>query len=95
MDSVKEKIEKRAYHLFMKRGGLHGYHVQDWHQAEKEVMAELEASKKIEVKKVQSEKPAPVVVAEPVSVVKPKIAEPVKPAAPVSKPVIKTGKKGK
>jgi hypothetical protein len=42
---LRKKIEQRAYELFMKRGGLHGYHVQDWAQAEKEVSA-AEAGKK-------------------------------------------------
>jgi hypothetical protein len=46
MESKKEMIEKRAYHLFLKRGGLHGYHMQDWVQAEKEITAEIEAGKK-------------------------------------------------
>jgi hypothetical protein len=41
MESMKEMIEKRAYHLFLKRGGLHGYHMQDWVQAEKEIKAEV------------------------------------------------------
>jgi hypothetical protein len=51
MDStVRELIEKRAYHLFLKRGGIHGYHMQDWVQAEKEIKAEQEAKKKSENK---------------------------------------------
>ena len=50
MESMKELIEKRAYHLFLKRGGIHGYHMQDWVQAEKEIKAELEAKKKNENK---------------------------------------------
>lgn len=49
-DSVKEKIEKRAYELFLKRGGVHGYAHEDWTQAEKEVNASLKAGKKIEIK---------------------------------------------
>jgi hypothetical protein len=49
-DSIKEKIEKRAYHLFLKRGGVHGYAQQDWIQAEKEIAAELKAGKKVETK---------------------------------------------
>lgn len=50
MESVKDLIEKRAYHLFLKRGGTHGYAMQDWVQAEKEIMAELETKKKAEAK---------------------------------------------
>jgi hypothetical protein len=34
--SVKEKIEKRAYELYLQRGGTHGYAIDDWLQAEKE-----------------------------------------------------------
>ena len=44
MESMREMIEKRAYQLFLKRGGAHGYHMQDWVQAEKEIAAELEAA---------------------------------------------------
>jgi ribosomal protein L12E/L44/L45/RPP1/RPP2 len=36
--AARVKIEKRAYELFMARGGLHGYHFEDWVKAEKEVM---------------------------------------------------------
>jgi hypothetical protein len=54
-DSIKEKIEKRAFHLFLKRGGVHGYAQQDWIQAEKEIAAELKTGKKVEIKP-----PAPV-----------------------------------
>jgi hypothetical protein len=39
-ESLKKKIEIRAYQLFLKRGGAHGYHVQDWAKAEKEILAE-------------------------------------------------------
>lgn len=82
MESVKEMIEKRAYHLFLKRNGAHGYHMQDWVQAEKEVRAELEAAKKGDSRSAASKTapapapttksaaPAPVAA----SVAKPKIA---------------------
>ncbi|MCU0608393.1 MAG: DUF2934 domain-containing protein [Chitinispirillaceae bacterium] len=69
MDSVKEMIEKRAYHLFLKRGGVHGYAHQDWQQAEKEITAEIEAKKKAGAKAAQA----------PAAPLKPKAAE-VKPA---------------
>lgn len=49
-DSIKEKIEKRAYELFLKRGGVHGYAHEDWAQAETEVNASHKAGKKIEIK---------------------------------------------
>ncbi len=32
-----EQIARRAYELFLARGGLHGYHEQDWFQAEREL----------------------------------------------------------
>ena len=38
-DSLKGKIEKRAYELFLKRGGMHGHDLQDWLSAERQVMA--------------------------------------------------------
>jgi hypothetical protein len=49
-NSLKEKIEKRAYQLFLKRGGVHGYAMEDWAQAEKEVNDELNAVKKVAAK---------------------------------------------
>jgi len=42
MESVREMIEKRAYQLFLERGGLHGYHIQDWLQAEKEILTQFD-----------------------------------------------------
>ncbi|MFP4162589.1 MAG: DUF2934 domain-containing protein [Chitinispirillaceae bacterium] len=58
-ESVRKMIEKRAYELFLKRNGEHGYHIQDWNQAEKEVMAELEKKSASEAKmeKKAAEKP--------------------------------------
>jgi outer membrane biosynthesis protein TonB len=80
-DAIKQKIEKRAYQLFLKRGGIHGYAMEDWSQAEKEILTELNAGKKAEVIT-----PAPAakptikeVVAEPKSEKKVE-AKPVKPA---------------
>ena len=70
MDSAKEMIEKRAYHLFLKRGGIHGYAMQDWMQAEKEIISELSAKKKAEAKQ-----PA-VAPAQPAQTAKPKAASP-------------------
>ncbi len=40
MESLQERIAKRAYELFLARGGQHGYHIQDWAQAEKEIKEE-------------------------------------------------------
>jgi hypothetical protein len=32
-----EQIARRAYEIFLARGGQHGYHEQDWQQAEREL----------------------------------------------------------
>lgn len=40
MDSVQDRIARRAYDLFVARGGQHGYHIEDWLKAEKETLAE-------------------------------------------------------
>jgi hypothetical protein len=32
-----EQISRRAYELFLARGGVHGHHEQDWQQAEREL----------------------------------------------------------
>jgi len=40
-DEAEEKrralIEKRAFEIFESRGGHHGFHVEDWEQAEREI----------------------------------------------------------
>ncbi|MFP4013779.1 MAG: DUF2934 domain-containing protein [Chitinispirillaceae bacterium] len=63
MESVREMIEKRAYELFLNRNGEHGYHIQDWIQAEKDVMAELEkksaSEAKVEKHREKAAEPAP------------------------------------
>ncbi|MBN1757206.1 MAG: DUF2934 domain-containing protein [Chitinispirillaceae bacterium] len=48
MESVQDRIAKKAYDLFVARGGQHGYHIEDWLKAEKEILAEQKkpASKK-------------------------------------------------
>ena len=38
-DMNRRKIEQRAYELFVKRGGVHGYHMEDWLRAEREISA--------------------------------------------------------
>lgn len=38
---LKERIEKRAYELFVKRGGRHGYALEDWLKAERETMQDV------------------------------------------------------
>jgi hypothetical protein len=50
-ESLKKKIEARAYQLFLKRGGAHGYHHEDWARAEKEVMAEESGAKSVSAPK--------------------------------------------
>ena len=44
-ESLRKKIEVRAYQLFLKRGGVHGYAMEDWAKAEKEILAEEAAVK--------------------------------------------------
>jgi hypothetical protein len=43
--AARNRIEKRAYELFLHRGAQPGYHFDDWIKAEKEVMAEIEKEK--------------------------------------------------
>jgi hypothetical protein len=43
--ALRNRIEKRAYELFLHRGAQPGYHFDDWVKAEKEVMAEIEKGK--------------------------------------------------
>jgi|WetSurMetagenome_2_1015567.scaffolds.fasta_scaffold432259_2 hypothetical protein len=54
-ESVRKKIEQRAYEFFLKRGGKHGYHVEDWARAEKEILAEIHKTPASTVKPVQDE----------------------------------------
>lgn len=64
-DAIKGKIEKRAYELFLKRGGVHGYAMEDWMLAEKEITAEMKAGKKVEVKPTVAPAPKPAAKATP------------------------------
>jgi hypothetical protein len=83
MESVHEMIERRAYELFLARGSLNGYAQQDWAQAEKDVMTEIENKKKAKAPQAQpkpAEKPVEKVAEKPIE----------KPAAkPAEKPVEK------
>lgn len=36
--SNSDAVAKRAYELFIARGGQHGYHIEDWLTAEKEIL---------------------------------------------------------
>ena len=64
MESVHELIAKRAYELFLARGGENGYAIQDWVEAEKEILAQVDkerrevAKEKAEAKKAAAS-PAP------------------------------------
>jgi|WetSurMetagenome_2_1015567.scaffolds.fasta_scaffold501284_1 hypothetical protein len=58
-ESLKKKIELRAYQLFLKRGGAHGYHVQDWARAEKEILAEESGAKPVNASKPPAPAPKP------------------------------------
>jgi len=62
MESVQERVAKRAYELFEARGGQDGYHIEDWLQAEKEITATIAAAAKptkktVAVKKPEEKKP--------------------------------------
>ncbi len=37
-ESIREQVERRAYELFVERGGQEGYHIQDWLQAEADIV---------------------------------------------------------
>ena len=65
MESVHEMIERRAYELFLARGGLNGYAIQDWIQAEKDVMAEVDKKKSKTAQQKPAEKPAEKVAEKP------------------------------
>jgi hypothetical protein len=43
--ALKNRIEKRAYEIFLHRGAQPGHHFDDWVKAEKEIMAELAKDK--------------------------------------------------
>jgi hypothetical protein len=44
-ESLRSKIEQRAYELFVKRGGKHGHAEEDWAKAEKEILSEQSGKK--------------------------------------------------
>ncbi|MCD6595192.1 DUF2934 domain-containing protein [bacterium] len=45
-DKIESKIAEKAYFYFIERGYKHGYDVEDWARAEKEIMLEIESHKK-------------------------------------------------
>jgi len=42
-DSIRAEIAKKAYERFESRGASHGYHLEDWLEAEREVLSRLNA----------------------------------------------------
>jgi hypothetical protein len=44
-DDIREKVALRAYEIYEDRGGQHGRDIDDWLQAEDEVLAETEEKK--------------------------------------------------
>lgn len=38
---AREDIQRRAYELYLARGGANGYAIEDWQQAERELQARL------------------------------------------------------
>ncbi len=45
-EDLKKRISERAYRYFKERGGIHGYHQEDWLRAEKEILEEEKLKKK-------------------------------------------------
>ncbi len=39
--ALHQEIARRAFELFLARGGVHGHDLDDWFQAEREVIAEI------------------------------------------------------
>jgi len=48
---LKKRISERAYHYFKERGRNHGYDLEDWLRAEKEILEEEKLKKKKKTKK--------------------------------------------
>jgi len=46
--TLKQKVAKRAFELFLARGGQHGYHMEDWLKAEREILGNGAPVKKAE-----------------------------------------------
>jgi hypothetical protein len=40
IETTKTEIAARAYEIFLKRGGQHGHSVEDWLQAERELLTD-------------------------------------------------------
>ena len=50
-DEIREKVALRAYELYQDRGGQHGRDVDDWLQAETDVLAEADQQKRLSARK--------------------------------------------
>lgn len=71
-ESLRKKIEQRAYEFYLKRGGKHGYHLEDWARAEKEIMGEeLGTSAAVSPKPVRESAPKSAYSAKPAAFKKP------------------------
>jgi hypothetical protein len=55
-ESLRDRIEKRAFALYQQRGGTHGYDFNDWLRAEREIM-EQESGKIANVEDIKDLKP--------------------------------------
>ena len=44
-EEQRQQIAERAYHLYLERGGQHGYEMEDWLRAEAEFAASLKATR--------------------------------------------------
>jgi hypothetical protein len=55
--ALKNRIEKRAYEIFLHRGAQPGHHFDDWVKAEKEIMAEIAKEKTAKVKMPTQNRP--------------------------------------
>jgi hypothetical protein len=44
-EELREMIEKRAYELYLERGGHHGEHENDWYRAEEEIKSRFKKKK--------------------------------------------------
>lgn len=47
--ALRERVERKAYELYEKRGGAHGLDTEDWLEAERLVLAETKTGTKTDV----------------------------------------------
>jgi Protein of unknown function (DUF2934) len=48
--ALRERIARKSYELYEKRGWVHGHHTEDWLEAERAVMAEIKIETKAKAK---------------------------------------------